>query len=730
MFDAIIEAGKHLGEPAYWLTLLIGLGLATAISLIPGVGSVLMLGIALPLVLMGIHEPAIGIVLLATITGTSNTFDSIPAQLMGIVSSGTQVTFLEGHQLARKGLGAYSLGAVYAVSGIGGIVGALLLLMVIPVIRPFILMVSFGEIAVLALFGILMVALLSHGAMVKGLAAGFFGIVLGTVGTQRNTGIERFTFGVFDLELGLPLVAAILGLMALPEMIDLVTSRTPVAPESSDVSTREVFRGFREGLRRWKIAVRHSLFGAALGAIPGSGAAVVTWLSYGLGIALHRGDRSQFGKGSLDGLLFAESAENAKEAGQALPTLALGIPAATSWALVLVGMMAYGITPGPNILTDHADVVGLIIITFALANLILTILALFVTRQIMRLTMIPYAAVGAAVIPIIVLGAYLSDLVFVTIPVLIIFTAVGLIMKKYGWPRPPLVLAFILAPVIEDNFFTAVSVYGVRGFATRPLTIALAIIVVATVIFLQVKMKQGMAGPESELVPLEVDHAVVATTATGETAVVVAPAGVATDTVDEAAVTETSAPANVPSTAVEVALDPDPGDEPKTATGWADQLRMRLQLDNLVPAAFAAAGVYALVQASGYHSSRAALLPMFAASCLTVFAVVQLFLQLRHPSREQGQIMDLGMRSSGAEGAKNAGIIVAVILAIYVAGIWIIGLKYSGLIFAALIPIALMKGWKRYGVAAISVALVAAFTFGVADGLFHIFWPDSLLMWP
>lgn len=716
MFDALIEAGRHLGEPTYWLTLLIGLAIATAISLIPGVGSTLMLGIALPLVLMGIEEAAIGIVLLATITGTSNTFDSIPAQLMGIVSSGTQVTFLEGHQLARKGKGAYSLGAVYAVSGIGGIVGAMLLLMIIPIIRPFILMVSFGEIAVLALFGILMVAVLSHGAMLKGLAAAFFGILLGTVGTQNNTGIDRFTFGVFDLELGLPLIAAIMGLMALPEMIDLITSRTPVAPANSDVSTKEVFRGFREGLRRWKIAVRHSLFGAALGAIPGTGAAVVSWLSYGLGIALHRGDRSEFGKGSLDGLLFAESAENAKEAGQALPTLALGIPASTSWALVLVGMMAYGITPGPNVLTQHTDVIGLIIITFALANLILTIVALFVTRQIMRLTTIPYPAVGAAVIPIIVLGAYLSDLVFVTIPILIIFTVIGLIMKTYGWPRPPLVLAFILAPVIEDNFFTAVSVYGITGFLTRPLTIVLAIVVVITVTFLQIKMKKGIETPESDLVRIEEDRVIAGTSLTGETQIVAAPTISTTDA--------PPGPAGDPGSATYAAPNEPP---PRPADAWAVGIRERLQPANLVPAGFAAAGVYAAMEVSTYDGSRAALLPMFAAIALTVFAGTQLLLQLRYPTRRQGQIMDLGMRSTGAEGAKNAGIIVALIFALYIAAIWVIGLKFAGLLFAALIPITLMKGPKRYLVSGVSVALVAAFTFGVADGLFHIFWPGALI---
>lgn len=683
---SVIDTLAHLADPAYWFAFLLGLAIATVISLVPGVGSTLMLGIALPLVVLGIPEPAIGIVLLATITGTSNTFDSIPAQLMGIVNSGTQVTFLEGHQLTRKGLGAHSLGAVYAVSGIGGIVGAALLLLVIPVTRPFILSISFGEIAVLALFGILMVALLSHGAMLKGLVAGFFGMLLGTVGTQVNTGIDRFTFGSFDLELGLPLVATILGLMAMPEMLDLVTSRTPVAPSDSDVSTKEVLRGFRAGLRRWKLAVRHSLFGAGIGAVPGTGGAVVSWLSYGMGIALAK-DRSEFGKGSLDGLLFAESAENAKESGQALPTLALGVPGSTSWALVLVGMMAYGITPGPNILNDHPDVVGLIIVTFALANLVLTVTALFVTRQLMRLTTIPYPAVGASVLPIIVLGAFLSDPVAITIPVLFLATMVGLLMKAHGWPRPPMVLALVLAPVVEDNFFTAYSVFGFVGFITRPLTIILIVIVIATVVFLHVKLRRTSATVEDVVVP----HA-------KESAAQGAPAAYA---------------------------DPEVGDD-GSGPGRSSAVPRWITPGAAVSAGFLAVSLWAGWDAVNYGSLRASLLPIIAASGIAVFALIQLVTQLARPGQKQGQIMDLGLRSAGAAGAKNATVRVALISVAYVAAIYLIGLMYAGLIFAAAIPLALMSGRKRLVVSLVSVALVAAFTWGVAGELFHVFWPESV----
>jgi hypothetical protein len=204
--DAFLEAGAFLMTPMYWAALLIGVTLSIVVGMVPGVGSLLVMAILLPFLIFNIEDPAIAIVLLAAITGCNNTIDSIPAVLIGLPSGATQVTFLEGHQLARRGEGAHTLGAVYAVSAIGGVVGAVTLALVIPVIKPFVLTFSYSEIAVMAMFGVAMVAVLSRGAMVKGIIGAMFGIILGTVGTVRFTGTARFTFGSVQLTQGLELV--------------------------------------------------------------------------------------------------------------------------------------------------------------------------------------------------------------------------------------------------------------------------------------------------------------------------------------------------------------------------------------------------------------------------------------------------------------------------------------------------------------------------------------------
>jgi len=713
VFDAITGALGYMDSTTYWITFLVAMGIATAVGLLPGVGSTAMMAVVLPIVLLGVDDPAVGIVMLAVITGTANTFDSIPAQLMGIVSSGTQVTFLEGHQLTRKGLGAFSLGATYAVSAIGGLVGAACLLLAIPFLRPFILQVGFAEIAVLGLFGVGMVGVLSKGAMAKGLVSGMLGLFLGTVGLQSYTGIDRFTFGSWDLREGLPVVAFVAGMMAIPEMLDLAVSRKPVAPAGADVSSREVFRGFKYGLARWRIAIRHSVLGVGLGAIPGAGGNVVTWISYGVGMALSK-DKSQFGKGSVEGLIFAESSENSKEGGQAIPTLALGVPGSVSWALVLVALLSYGVTPGPDVLTEHSDIVGLIVISFALANLLLTMVALVVTRQLMRLTSIPYASIVGPILPVVVLGAYFVTPTLVILPVIAIFALLGLVMKQYGWPRPPLVLGFILAPTIEDNLWSGIGVYGVHGMLTRPLTIALFVISVVVTAYLQWSMRKTQE-PVIEAAAASKDSTIPeGTTLPGLM-------GDAPDAPD----------APVTSTGSSTIPAGDAGAAPASVQTLAPAPPKRLiypRVENLVPIAFIGMGLYALSQILTWDRPAARYLPVAMATGIVVLSALQLVTDLRRPVAKRAAVLDLDMRSAGIEGSRQAALITGGLLAIYWLAIQAIGIRDAGLIFAALTPILLMKGRSRWWVALISVAIYYAFVVVFGDRLLAIYWPTGWLM--
>ena len=500
LYGELGQALGYLGDPAYWIVLFIAVFIAGFTGMVPGASGVIIMAISIPFIVEFFGRDrggpndmrAIGLVALASMTGVNNTLDSIPAVLFGQPSAATQVTFLEGHQLARQGRAAHTLGAVYAVSAMGGIIGATVLALLIPVAKPIILKFSFPEIAAVAFFGIAMVAALSAGAMVKGLAAGGLGVLLGTVGINAITGDVRFVFSQPSLWEGLPIVVVTIGFFALPEMIDLAIARRPVAPPDSVVNTREVWRGSRYGFTRWPMVIRQSVFGVILGAIPGVGAAVIDWLSYAFGIFWTK-DKSQFGKGSLDGVLFAESAQNSKEAGQALPTLTLGVPGGLAWVLVYVAMQALDMTPGPRLLGDQADVMILFVLTLGIGNLIVTMIGIFATGQLAKLTRIPYPLIGGVFIPIVIFSTVMNWTTWLALPVAAVFAGIGIIMKLFQWPRPPLLLGIILGPIIEKNFLSALNVvepFNIAGYESdilgvllRPLTVALIVIAIATAYF-------------------------------------------------------------------------------------------------------------------------------------------------------------------------------------------------------------------------------------------------------
>ena len=387
--------------------------------------AVLISAVLLPILIFNVSDPVIGLTFIAALGSLNNTLDSLPAVLLGYPGAATPVTFLEGHQLAMRGRAAHTLGAIYAVSAIGGIVGAVALLAAMPFLRPIIVRFFFPEIAVVALFGVLMVSALSRGAVIKGVIAGLLGVLFGTVGTSIIAGDARFNLGVFYLYDGLPVIPTLLGLIALPELIDLTMRGRPVSPPGA-VSVREVLAGVRYGLSRWPMTIRQSIFGVFIGAVPGIRSAVIDWLSYALGISLSK-QKNEFGKGSLEGVLFAESAQNAKEGGQMVPTLAFGVPGGLPQVILLVAMILYGVVPGSGILDINRH-----------------------------------------------LGVTMS---------IVATLAVGLSMKWLGWPRPPLILGFILGPVIERNLWPSINAFGVGGMLTRPVTIVLLVLSVAAVAY-------------------------------------------------------------------------------------------------------------------------------------------------------------------------------------------------------------------------------------------------------
>jgi len=663
--DGILAGLSWLATEQYWFAFLTAVAMAAVAGIMPGISASLLMALAVPFIVFTIRDPVIGIVMLATITGVEEMLDVLPIVVLGHPGGG-QVTFLEARPLAAKGQAAHVLGFIYMVSAMGGLIGAIALLLVIPVIKPFILQFSFAEIGAVGLFGVAIVGALSRGAMIKGIMSGAFGLLLSTIGLSVFTGEARYTFDFLHLREGLPLIATAIGLFALPEMFDLMMTRKAISTGSANLSTREVFRGARDALKYWRLIVRHSLLGVFLGAIPGVGSRVVSWLSYGIGVSLSK-DRTLFGKGSYEGLIFSESVQSAKEGGQAIPTLALGVPGGQSWVFVLVAMIAYGVSPGPQILSQHGDIVTLIVVSLVLGNALLAMVGMLWSGQLAKLTRVPYPLLGAVIIPLTFLAAFQDTRHWSAIPIVLGFAILGLAMKQFKWPRPPLILGFILGGIIEENLLSAHSLYGTMGILSRPLTVALVVAAVVIAVF----FARISASPEPALSEQNAGSA------------------------------------------------PEPA-----ATDMQADRRWRWTWQNLFPIFFVLVAGYFVWEGLGFRP-KAASFPLLLGTAVIILAVAQIVKNGWEDGN--GDVMDLGMLSAGVEGRGRSAAILFGLLCMFLVLATIIGLDYAAITLAALSPAALMVGKRPWAWGFLTGGIIAGAVVFVFDDLMHIIWPEPIL---
>ena len=682
-------AFSFLGDPIYWgVLLLVVLGVGV-IGVLPGIGGPMVLAIVLPFVIFGIGAPVIGLTIVVGIASRGNTLDAIPAVLLGFPSATTQVTYFEGNQLATKGQGAYTLGAIYAVSAIGGLVGAAGLLITLPVVRSLLLGFSYPEIAAMAIFGVTMVSTLSQGAMLKGLIAGILGVLLGMVGTTLISPSARYSMGLTYLFDGIPLIPIVLGLFAMPEMVDFIMRDQPVGGTTGKVNTGEVLRGARYGLTRWPMAIRQGFFGMFFGAVPGVGGAVVDWLCYSLGITLSK-NKTGFGKGSLEGVMFAEAANNATAGGQAIPTLVFGVPGGLTWAIVLAAMVGYGVAPGLGMVSpdQNLHITVSIVVTLALGNVFMTLLGLAATGHVAKLTLVPYSLLAAVLVPLLFIAGYQSSQSWGDIVVVLVFGGLGLVMKWHGWPRPPLMIGFILGPIIESNLWPALQIFGLSMIG-RPVTIALIAFSVGALFVMHRAMKTKPSGAISK-----------------------------------------SAPQDGPRTPAEresAAGDPD------GRKGIVEQRRRLPWIRNMLTAEFLISflllvlAIYAFVEAQGFRTPPARFMPTWVSAVLIMLLLIQLSRQVLGFHR-QGQIMDIGMRSGTDLTALKQLATTMGWIGGYIVAVGLVGMAEASVGFALVFGLLKLRWpWPSRLWGLMPAILIALLVYGVFGQAFYLQWPEPYI---
>jgi len=461
--------------------LLGGVLLGSVIGFIPGIGGRVTIAILLPFIVK--LDPATALVLIVGIHAIGNTADTIPAILFGIPgSTSATATVMDGYPMAKKGEAERAFGASFVASGLGGLIGAFTVLLTIPVIRPLVLTFGNPEFFMTAILAIVMIALLTGGAPVKGLAAGGIGLMIGMIGDAPQTGVERWTFDQLYLSDGISLIPIALGIFAIPELIDMTLggSEKMISANVANMSTSTKWRGVKDVFEHRWLLVRSSLLGSWIGILPGLGSSTAIWLAYGHAVQTGK-DKENFGKGDVRGVIAPEAANNASDAGDWCLTLAFGIPGSATMSLVLAAMVLLGLSAGPKMLTEHLDLTLVIVWSLVLANLMATGLCFLFTKQLAGITKLPVHFLFPVLVVIIFLAAYQTTADWGDLVALLGFSTIGVSMKRLGWPRPPLIVGIVLQRLAETYFFLTTKLYG-SAWLTRPVVIVLFVLTAWTII--------------------------------------------------------------------------------------------------------------------------------------------------------------------------------------------------------------------------------------------------------
>ncbi|MEE8516909.1 MAG: tripartite tricarboxylate transporter permease [Alphaproteobacteria bacterium] len=446
--------------------MMFGIIISSTLVAMPGIGSKTAIALLLPIAFVLNKFEAICLIM--SIWAVSNTANSITSILFSVPGGGgSQATIMDGYPMAKKGEAARALGASFTASAIGGILGAIVLLVAIPVLRPLVLLLGPPEFFMLVMVGVAMVGALSGKAPVKGIIAGGLGLLISMVGIQMITGIERFTFGQLALVDGFKLVPVTIGLFAIPELLYMGIRGKGI----SDMPLGDLSKGRRQGIEdvfiHWWLVVRCSFVGVWIGIIPGLGSAVADWFAYGHAKQTCEGARETFGKGDVRGVIAVDAATNAKEGGSLIPTLAFGIPGSSTLALIFGGLIIVGITPGRDMLTKDLHLTFSMIWLLIIASVITSIICLLFTRQLAMATKLRPSLMIPIIMSMAVIGSFAAASRFEDVLIMLGFGTFGYFMRSAGWPRPPLLLGLVLGPIAERHMWTSVQLYGAE-FLLRP----------------------------------------------------------------------------------------------------------------------------------------------------------------------------------------------------------------------------------------------------------------------
>lgn len=488
MFDGIFSGLSTAVMPINLFMVTLGCFVGTFIGMMPGLGPITAIALMIPIT-YGL-DPSSGIILMAgvyygAVFGGSTS--SILINAPGCSSS--VVTAFDGYPMAQKGQAGKALAIAAYSSFIGGTISAIFLLLAAPVLAKVSLSFQSAEYFALMVLGLSAVsAFAEKGKMLKSLLITILGLMISTIGLDKSSGMERFTFGNLDLIDGVSFLLLAMATFALSEILMNVLDAKSMSGEAGESSVDSQALGSmalskEEVKEAAPVVVRSSVLGFLVGVLPGAGATIASFLAYGFERNLAPKDKKdEFGKGSIRGLAAPEAANNAASSGSFVPLLTLGIPGSGTTAIMLGALIAYGIQPGPRLYIDNPEIFWSVIISMYVGNIVLLVLNLPLIPYISKLLMIPSTILIPMILFFSLTGVYLVSFNTVDMFIMVFIACISIVLRKMDFPMAPLLLGFILGGMMEENLSRAlvISDGSLEFLWDRPISLVINLITIIT----------------------------------------------------------------------------------------------------------------------------------------------------------------------------------------------------------------------------------------------------------
>jgi putative tricarboxylic transport membrane protein len=477
--------------PTNLMFCLLGCLIGTLVGVLPGLGPAAAISLLLPVTFR--LDVTGAIIMLAGIYYGTQYGGSTTAILINIPGEASAVvTCLDGYEMAKQGRAGPALGIAAFGSLIGGTVSVIGLMLLAPTLAEAALKFGPPEYFALLIMALSLVTYLSRGSFIKGLMMASLGLILATIGPAPITGKLRFTYNLDVLSSGLGIVPVLMGIFGIAEVL----SNIGQTQERNVVETK--IRGLLPTLQDWKDSflpiIRGSIIGFFSGILPGFGLTTSAFISYGIEKKLSK-HPERFGNGAIEGVAGPESANNANAGGHFVPMLSLGIPSGATMALLLGALMIHGIQPGPLLINERPDIFWGLIASMYIGNVVLVILNLPLIPMWVQVLRVPYSFLFPMILLFCMIGAYCLNNMAGEVGIMLVFGGVGYLFRHFGYEAPPLVLALILGPMIEDRLKQSLTISGgsFSIFFTRPISaffLIITFLVLASSLWRQILLRK------------------------------------------------------------------------------------------------------------------------------------------------------------------------------------------------------------------------------------------------